>query len=78
MIFIIMQLLDGKATAQEIREELKNAVDARRSKNEKIPHLAAVLVGDDGGSLTYVNAKVKACEQIGFDSSLIKYDAQVT
>lgn len=73
-----MQLLDGKATAQEIRKELKNAVDARKAKNQKIPHLAAVLVGSDGGSLTYVNAKVKACDQIGFDSSLIKYDDSVT
>ena len=73
-----MVLLDGKATAKEIREELKNAVDARKAKNEKIPHLAAVLVGNDGGSLTYVNAKVKACDQIGFESSLIKYDDSVT
>ena len=43
-------------------------------QGKKTPHLAAILVGNDGGSLTYVNAKVKACEQIGFDSSLIKYD----
>ncbi|MEJ6776803.1 MAG: tetrahydrofolate dehydrogenase/cyclohydrolase catalytic domain-containing protein [Crocinitomicaceae bacterium] len=73
-----MQLLDGKVTAQKIREELKNEVDTRKSKNEKTPHLVAVLVGDDGGSLTYVNAKVKACDQIGFDSSLIKYDDSVS
>jgi methylenetetrahydrofolate dehydrogenase (NADP+) / methenyltetrahydrofolate cyclohydrolase len=73
-----MQLLDGRATAQEIREELRNAVDARKTKNEKTPHLVAVLVGDDGGSLTYVTAKVKACEQIGFDSSLIKYEDSVS
>ena len=69
-----MQLLDGRATAQEIREELKNAVNARRAQGGKTPHLAAVLVGSDGGSLTYVTAKVKACDQIGFDSSLIQYD----
>ena len=73
-----MQLLDGKATAQKIREELKDAVDRRKEGGQKIPHLAAVLVGSDGGSLTYVNAKVKACEQIGFHSSLIKYDDTVT
>ena len=73
-----MQLLDGKATAQKIREELKDAVDRRKEGGQKIPHLAAVLVGSDGGSLTYVNAKVKACDQIGFHSSLIKYDDTVT
>ena len=73
-----MQLLDGKATAQKIREELKDAVDRRREEGQKIPHLAAVLVGSDGGSLTYVNAKVKACDQIGFHSSLIKYDDTVS
>lgn len=69
-----MQLLDGKATAQDIRIELQEAVKQRKSKGDKIPHLAAILVGNDGGSMTYVNAKVKACEEIGFDSSLIKYD----
>lgn len=69
-----MQLLDGKATAQEIRQELKEAVEVRRKNGTKIPHLVAILVGNDGGSLTYVNAKVKACEQIGFESSLIRYD----
>lgn len=73
-----MQLLDGKATAEQIREELRNAVNSRKANNQKIPHLAAVLVGNDGGSMTYVNAKVKACEQIGFDSSLIQYDEHVT
>jgi methylenetetrahydrofolate dehydrogenase (NADP+)/methenyltetrahydrofolate cyclohydrolase len=69
-----MQLLDGKATAQSIRTELKAAVDQRKEKGEKIPHLVAVLVGGDGGSLTYVNAKVKACEEIGFESTLIHYE----
>ncbi|MBL4861473.1 MAG: bifunctional 5,10-methylene-tetrahydrofolate dehydrogenase/5,10-methylene-tetrahydrofolate cyclohydrolase [Crocinitomicaceae bacterium] len=73
-----MQLLDGKATAEAIREELRLAVEQRKSAGQKIPHLAAVLVGSDGGSLTYVNAKVKACDQIGFESSLIQYDSDVT
>lgn len=73
-----MKLLDGKATAQSIREELKEAVKTRKAEGRKIPHLAAVLVGNDGGSLTYVNAKVKACEEIGFESSLIKYDDSVS
>lgn len=69
-----MQLLDGKATAQSIRTELKAAVDQRKESGQKIPHLVAVLVGSDGGSLTYVNAKVKACEEIGFESTLLHYE----
>ncbi|MDX2361804.1 MAG: tetrahydrofolate dehydrogenase/cyclohydrolase catalytic domain-containing protein [Crocinitomicaceae bacterium] len=73
-----MQLLDGKATAQDIREELRVAVEQRKANGKKVPHLVAVLVGNDGGSLTYVNAKVKACDQIGFESSLIQYDDTVT
>jgi methylenetetrahydrofolate dehydrogenase (NADP+) / methenyltetrahydrofolate cyclohydrolase len=72
-----MQLLDGKATSEEIKVELANAVMERKKNGKKIPHLAAILVGNDGGSLTYVNAKVKACEQIGFESTLIKYDETV-
>lgn len=73
-----MQLLDGKATAKEIRSELRNAVDTRKEKGQKIPHLAAILVGSDGGSLTYVNAKVKACDEIGFQSTLIQYDDDIS
>jgi len=73
-----MQLLDGKKTAQEIKIELAEAVKQRKNQGKKIPHLAAVLVGNDGGSLTYVNAKVKACEEIGFESTLIKYDDSVS
>lgn len=73
-----MQLLDGKATAEQIREELREAVEQRKNNGAKIPHLAAVLVGNDGGSLTYVNAKVKACDHIGFESSLITYESDVT
>ncbi|MDB4074742.1 bifunctional 5,10-methylene-tetrahydrofolate dehydrogenase/5,10-methylene-tetrahydrofolate cyclohydrolase [Crocinitomicaceae bacterium] len=73
-----MQLLDGRATAEAIREELRKAVESRKNGEKKIPHLAAVLVGSDGGSLTYVHAKVKACDHIGFDSSLIQYESDVT
>lgn len=73
-----MELLDGKATAQGIKDELKLAVDKRSAQNKKIPHLAAILVGNNGGSMTYVNAKVKACDLIGFNSSLIKYDNTVS
>jgi len=72
-----MQLLDGKKTAKEIKLELKDAVQKRKESGRKIPHLAAVLVGNDGGSMTYVAAKVKACEEIGFESTLIRYDSSV-
>jgi methylenetetrahydrofolate dehydrogenase (NADP+)/methenyltetrahydrofolate cyclohydrolase len=74
---MVMQLLDGRATAEEFRKELAEAVVQRKRDGKKIPHLAAILVGNDGGSLTYVGAKVKACEQIGFESTLIRYDDSV-
>lgn len=66
------QLLDGKATSKAIKEELAGKVETIKKEGGKVPHLAAVLVGDDGASITYVNAKVKACEQIGFGSTLIR------
>lgn len=73
-----MELLDGKKTSENIKIELAEAVAQRKKEGKKIPHLAAILVGNDGGSMTYVNAKVKACDQIGFESSLISYDSDVT
>jgi methylenetetrahydrofolate dehydrogenase (NADP+) / methenyltetrahydrofolate cyclohydrolase len=73
-----MQLLDGKATAAAIKQELAQQVEQRRQQGRKIPHLAAVLVGNDGGSVTYVNAKVKSCEDIGFESSLLRFDGTIT
>ena len=73
-----MQRLNGKTTAEEIRAELKTAVTDRKQKGMKVPHLAAVLVGNDGGSMSYVGAKVKACDEIGFNSSLIRFDDSVT
>lgn len=73
-----MKILDGKATAALIQQELKAAVQLRKQAGQKIPHLAAVLVGNDGGSVSYVNAKVKACEAIGFESTLIRYDETVS
>jgi methylenetetrahydrofolate dehydrogenase (NADP+)/methenyltetrahydrofolate cyclohydrolase len=72
-----MTLLDGKATAAQIRAELTQAVQQRKLEGKKIPHLAAVLVGNDGGSVSYVNSKVSACDQIGFESTLIRYDSSV-
>ncbi len=73
-----MQLLDGKSTSKAIREELSQAVHQRRKSGKKTPHLAAVLVGNDGGSLTYVGAKVKACKKIGFESTLIHKEDSIT
>lgn len=67
-----MKLLDGKKTAVDLKNEIKNAVIQRKKERKKVPHLAAILVGDDGASQTYVNNKVKDCERVGFNSTLIK------
>ena len=73
-----MTLLDGKKTSQDIQAELAIEVAKRKEAGKKIPHLAAVIVGNNGASLTYVNAKVKACEKVGFNSSLIKLDENIS
>ena len=73
-----MILLDGKTTSNQIKEEIAEAVNQRKAEGKKIPHLAAVLVGSDGASMTYVNSKVKACERIGFTSTLVKRDDDIT
>ncbi|MDC7996048.1 bifunctional 5,10-methylenetetrahydrofolate dehydrogenase/5,10-methenyltetrahydrofolate cyclohydrolase [Altibacter sp. HG106] len=67
-----MTLLDGKKVSNDIKDEIKAEVDAMKANGEKVPHLAAVIVGDDGASLTYVGSKVRACERIGFESTLVK------
>lgn len=72
------QLIDGKRLQQEIEAELRTAVEARRAAGQKVPHLAAVLVGHDGGSETYVRNKVLACERVGFDSSLLRFEDDIT
>ena len=73
-----MIILDGKQTAATLKEEIKAEVSKIKSSGGKIPHLAVILVGHDGGSETYVASKVKACEQVGFKSSLIRYEEEVT
>jgi len=70
-----MVLLDGKKTSQDIQLEIAEKVEQLKAEGKKTPHLAAILVGGDGASLTYVNAKVKACEKVGFDSTLVHMDA---
>lgn len=72
------RLIDGKAIAAQIKKELADEVAEIKKAGGKIPHLAAVLVGHDGGSETYVANKVKNCEEIGFKSTLIRYEGDVT
>ncbi len=66
-----MTILDGKKTSSDIKDEIAEAVKKLKSEGKKTPHLAAILVGSDGASMTYVNAKVKACDFVGFNSTLI-------
>ena len=73
-----MQLIDGKATAKAIRQEIAQEVEAMVARGEKRPHLTAVLVGHDGGSETYVANKIKACEECGFVSSLLRYEDNIS
>ena len=73
-----MQLIDGKATAMAIKQEIAQRVKEIVANGGKQPHLAAILVGHDGGSETYVAAKVKACGECGFKSSLIRFESDVT
>ena len=73
-----MKILDGKNTSLQIQEELAQKVNEKVGKGLKRPHLAAILVGDDGPSQTYVNAKVKACDRVGFESTLIKLESDIS
>jgi methylenetetrahydrofolate dehydrogenase (NADP+) / methenyltetrahydrofolate cyclohydrolase len=73
-----MQLLDGKVLSEQILAEIAIEVESIKAKGGKIPHLAAVLVGNDGASQTYVNSKVKNCEKVGFKSTLIQRESSTT
>jgi len=66
-----MTILDGKKISNDIKDEIKVEVDRMKANGEKAPHLAAVIVGDDGASLTYVGSKVRACERVGFESTMV-------
>ena len=70
--------LDGKETSNTIKEEIKDQVTEMKAKGERVPHLAAVLVGTDGASLTYVGSKVRSCEYVGFESTLIQLEETIT
>lgn len=67
-----MQILDGKKTSNDIKDEIAQEVAKMKANGEKVPHLAAVIVGNDGASLTYVGSKVRACERVGFESTLVQ------
>ena len=73
-----MTLLDGKQVSNQIKDEIKVQVDAMKANGQRVPHLAAVIVGEDGASLTYVGSKVRACERVGFESTLVKLPETTT
>jgi len=73
-----MTLLDGKKVSNEIKDEIAEEVQQMKNRGEKVPHLAAIIVGNDGASLTYVNSKVKACERVGFESTLVKLSSTIS
>jgi methylenetetrahydrofolate dehydrogenase (NADP+)/methenyltetrahydrofolate cyclohydrolase len=73
-----MILLDGKKTSNDIKDEIAQKVIELKAQGKKTPHLAAIIVGENGASLTYVNAKVKACEKVGFDSTLVKLPVDIS
>ncbi len=73
-----MEILDGKKISNQIKDEIAIEVAQMKARGEKVPHLAAVLVGNDGASLTYVGSKVRSCKRIGFESTLIHLPAETT
>ena len=73
-----MKLIDGKKISEKVLDEIKLSVQNRIKSNLKVPHLAAILVGDDGASKTYVNSKIKACKKVGFKSSLFNFDDSIS
>lgn len=73
-----MQLLDGKLVSNEILQEIAQEVELLKSAGQRVPHLAAILVGNDGASETYVSSKVKHCAQVGFNSTLLRLPADIS
>lgn len=73
-----MQILNGNEVSKKLRAEIKTEVDKLKAAGKKVPHLAAILVGSDGASMTYVGAKEKDCHEVGFDSTVLRFDASIT
>lgn len=73
-----MQLLNGNEVSKKLREDIKAEVAQLKAAGKKTPHLAAILVGNDGASMTYVGAKEKDCKEVGFDSTVLRFDASIT
>jgi methylenetetrahydrofolate dehydrogenase (NADP+)/methenyltetrahydrofolate cyclohydrolase len=73
-----MKILDGKLAAQAVKEQLREAVEGLKAVGKRVPHLAAILIGDNGASATYVAAKVKACEETGFTSTLLRFETSIS
>lgn len=73
-----MQILNGNEVSKKLREDIKNEVATLKAAGKKTPHLAAILVGNDGASMTYVGAKEKDCMEVGFDSTVLRFDANLT
>ncbi|CAN5225753.1 tetrahydrofolate dehydrogenase/cyclohydrolase catalytic domain-containing protein [soil metagenome] len=73
-----MTILDGTKISNDIKNEIAEEVQQMKNRGEKVPHLAAIIVGSDGASLTYVNSKVKACERVGFESTLIQMSSSTS
>lgn len=73
-----MNIIDGKSIAKQIKEDIASEIAKRKAEGKKIPHLAAILVGHDGGSEAYMANKVKSCEEVGFKSSLHRFEGDVT
>jgi methylenetetrahydrofolate dehydrogenase (NADP+)/methenyltetrahydrofolate cyclohydrolase len=67
-----MEILDGKKVSNQIKEEITAEVNKMKERGEKVPHLAAIIVGNDGASLTYVGSKVRSCERVGFESTMVR------
>lgn len=73
-----MKLLNGNEVSKALREQISSEVKQLKEQGKKVPHLAAILVGSDGASMTYVAAKAKDCEEVGFDSTVLRFDASIT
>lgn len=73
-----MQLLNGNEVSKKLRQDIKAEVARMKAEGKKTPHLAAILVGNDGASMTYVGAKEKDCQEVGFDSTVLRFDADIT